>query len=265
MAYYKGLVRRDFGRAAVSYDRHSDLQRRVATEVATRYIAWTSSKVMDRVLDMGCGTGAVGESLARGVALPSLLVQLDLAHPMTQRAIRPERPGVTADGERLPFAAESFDAVLSSLSLQWLNDLTGTLQEIYRVLKPKGLLVASTLVQGSLAELAQTLRSLDGSQASPTMLPLLDRASVQSSLHRSKLVEGHFQVRSETVRFSEPYELLRGLKGLGASAKSPPTVKGLHGRHRLAEICRRYREVTGVPEGPVPVSWYVAYFVAWRP
>ena len=49
---------------------------------------------------------------------------------------------LVADEEWLPFAAESFDLVVSAGSLHWVNDLPGTLIQIQQVLKPDGLFLA---------------------------------------------------------------------------------------------------------------------------
>ena len=48
---------------------------------------------------------------------------------------------MAADEEWLPFAAESFDLVVASLSLHWVNDLPGALIQLRRALKPTGRLV----------------------------------------------------------------------------------------------------------------------------
>ena len=47
------------------------------------------------------------------------------------------------DEETLPFRDASLDLVVSALSLQFVNDLPGTLIQIRRALKPDGLLLAA--------------------------------------------------------------------------------------------------------------------------
>jgi SAM-dependent methyltransferase len=53
----------------------------------------------------------------------------------------------------LPFEPDSFDLVLSSLTLHWLNDLPGALRNIKTVLRPDGAFIGSILGGDTLKEL----------------------------------------------------------------------------------------------------------------
>ena len=103
----------------------------------------------DRVLDVGCGTGALAMEAARRVGPSGEVVGIDpaprqIARARAQAARRNVavdfRPGVI---ERLEFGDASFDAALSMWMLHHLPDDLKTLglAEIARVLKPDGRLV----------------------------------------------------------------------------------------------------------------------------
>src|SRR5258708_1482695 len=62
---------------------------------------------------------------------------------------------VAVDEEALPFAGGSLDLVVSALSLQFVNDLPGTLIQIRRALKPDGLLLAALIGGDTLTELRE--------------------------------------------------------------------------------------------------------------
>jgi SAM-dependent methyltransferase len=101
-----------------------------------------------RILDLGCGHGRITELLVEGV--PSLeVVGVDFTRPMLDTFL--VRPGtneskielVCADITKLPLDDDSFDAVVSSRTFQYLPDPLSGVREAARVLKPGGRLVVS--------------------------------------------------------------------------------------------------------------------------
>ncbi|KAL3937531.1 MAG: hypothetical protein SGARI_002088, partial [Bacillariaceae sp.] len=65
--------------------------------------------------------------------------------------------------DKLPFPDGTFDLVLSSQSLHWVNDLPGLFQEVARVLKPDGCFMFSMIGGATLPELriAMTMAELE--------------------------------------------------------------------------------------------------------
>jgi SAM-dependent methyltransferase len=96
-----------------------------------------------RVLDLGCGHGMAAVVLARAGAR---VTAFDLSHGYLEEARARARANavavdwVRADGERLPFADESFDAVWGNAVLHHLEVRRSGL-EVYRVLRPGGVAV----------------------------------------------------------------------------------------------------------------------------
>jgi demethylmenaquinone methyltransferase/2-methoxy-6-polyprenyl-1,4-benzoquinol methylase len=89
------------------------------------------------VLDLGCGTGRMGERLARR----HVVVGIDLSAEMLAAARR--RMGdrmvlVQASALRLPFADGAFAAAVSAFVLRNLPDLPAAFGEASRVLRPDG-------------------------------------------------------------------------------------------------------------------------------
>ena len=68
---------------------------------------------------------------------------------------------VLDDEERLPFESNTFDAVLSSLSMHWINDLPSLLAQINNVLKPDAPFVAAMFGGDTLYELRTSLQLAD--------------------------------------------------------------------------------------------------------
>ncbi|MET8031909.1 class I SAM-dependent methyltransferase [Streptomyces sp. NPDC005345] len=97
-----------------------------------------------RVLDAGCGSGPLSAALRdRG----AVVTGIDVSAAMLALARRPLGDDVAlhvADvSERLPFADGSFDDVVASLVLHYLEDWGPALGELRRVLRPGGRLIAS--------------------------------------------------------------------------------------------------------------------------
>ena len=94
----------------------------------------------DRVLDVGCGTGFGTEGL---------LERTDDVHGLDQSVHQLEKAWAKfgrhdpvsfyrGDAERLPFAANSFDVVWSSGSIEYWPDPVAALRECRRVTRPGG-------------------------------------------------------------------------------------------------------------------------------
>jgi SAM-dependent methyltransferase len=96
-----------------------------------------------RVLDLGARTGSF-ETARRDIAV----VRMDLEIPDTRAA----GLYVAGDAARLPFAAASFDLVVSNHSLEHFIELEATVREIGRILRPGGSLFVTVPDATTLAD-----------------------------------------------------------------------------------------------------------------
>jgi demethylmenaquinone methyltransferase/2-methoxy-6-polyprenyl-1,4-benzoquinol methylase len=93
-----------------------------------------------RILDLGCGTGALGRPLAAAAAT---VVGVDLSRPMLRRARAKSGPTrcaywIEATAFGLPFRDGAFDAAVSGFVLRNLRDLPAAFRELARVVRPGG-------------------------------------------------------------------------------------------------------------------------------
>lgn len=102
----------------------------------------------DRVLDAGGGTGLTSKMAAAAAGPEGSVVLLDFSTGMLRRAVETGVAGsrgaqvrlVMGDISRLPFPEGSFDVVLSTYSVCPLEDPVAGTAEMYRMVKPGGLL-----------------------------------------------------------------------------------------------------------------------------
>jgi ubiquinone/menaquinone biosynthesis C-methylase UbiE len=97
------------------------------------------------LLDLGCGTGLLGERIHRELPGTQIL-GCDFSHGMLRQAVEHRDDcawWTQADAMRLPFPESCFDAIVSTESFHWFPDQAAALSECFRVLVPGGRLLVA--------------------------------------------------------------------------------------------------------------------------
>ncbi len=116
-----------------------------------------------RVLDAGVGTGAMSSALRAHVGKRFRLDAIDISVDMLQQAKeRLEAQDIEFRLRRgtlndLPYADNSFDIVLAAHVIEHLPDPLLALSEMYRVLKPGGILISSVTRPSFVGALVQLI------------------------------------------------------------------------------------------------------------
>ena len=126
--------------AAEAYDRFMG---RYSQQLSPQLADLAGIRARQRVLDVGCGPGALTAELVRRVGEDAVSA-VDPSDSFVAAA-RARFPGVdvqSATAERLPFADATFDAVLAQLVVHFMTDPVAGLREMKRVVPPGGVVTA---------------------------------------------------------------------------------------------------------------------------
>jgi SAM-dependent methyltransferase len=126
--------------AADSYDRFMG---RYSVLLAPQLAALADVVAGQRVLDVGCGPGALTTELVRRLGAAGVTA-VDPSEPFVAAA-RERHPGVNverAPAEELPFPDQAFDAALAQLVVHFMSDPVAGLREMARVTRKRGVVAA---------------------------------------------------------------------------------------------------------------------------
>ena len=165
----KQRIRQRFSRAAGTYDAHADVQKDLAGRLLRELPDGSGVERIERVLELGCGTGHFTALLADRYP-EARITALDFAEGMAQLARK--RLGdkgkvsvLCEDGERFLAASPgSFDLICANSTLQWFDDLGAGLVQIGRLLSGKGCFVGVLFGPRTFVELAQGLSQVFGQE-----------------------------------------------------------------------------------------------------
>jgi NADH dehydrogenase [ubiquinone] 1 alpha subcomplex assembly factor 5 len=207
-----------FDRDAVR--RHRDRAASTVAKVAP-ILEDAADRLLDRLADTTrCFTAALDLG-GRGIIAPRLraagipTVAMDLSAKM---AALSGPPFLVGDEELLPFGPNSFDLVVASLSLHWVNDLPGALIQLCRSLRPDGLLLASLPLLGTLDETRRALTKAETELrggVSPRISPFPELRDCAGLLQRAGFTLPVADGEEIELLYANPLTLLRDLQAAG--------------------------------------------------
>ncbi|MGO8740526.1 class I SAM-dependent methyltransferase [Rhodoblastus sp.] len=259
LIFDRALWRKRLARAARAQEPCDFLAARVAEDLAFRLAP--ISRPFSRALDLGSPHPAISQALAA----PGRLVLR--AAPVVELA-SDATPSLVADEEALPFAPQSFDLVVSALSLQFANDLPGVFAQVRRILAPDGLFLAAAIGGQTLSELrfclAQAQDEIEGG-ASPRVAPFADLRDLGGLLQRAGFALPVSDCDAFTVRYSSAFGLMRDLRAMGATNVLAAGARRPLRRDVALRAAALYAEKYSDPDGRIRATFEIVWASGWAP
>jgi SAM-dependent methyltransferase len=162
-----------------------------------------------KILDVGCGPGWFWPEAVAALPPQVALTLLDQSRGMVDEALDRCHPlplasvaGVTADATALPFADDTFDAVIAMHMLYHVADQERAITEFHRVLGPGGTLLVTTNGIDNMRELYRLTTVFGSPPTDPAALAFgLDRAQ---QLMRDQFGNASLSVHPQAMRVTDP-------------------------------------------------------------
>jgi malonyl-CoA O-methyltransferase len=206
---------------ASSYDDHAMVQRKIAQRLAGRITALPLGPA-PRILEIGCGTGFLAAAVEGQIAGADWLMT-DISPAMVERSRRrfgasPSYRFAVVDGEQPAFEQPEapFDLVCANFAVHWFEDLEQGLSRLFRLLRPGGHLLFSTLADGTFGEWRGAHEALGFAAGTPPY-----PASEALIAMRLDRVEGNWEYDRLVETYASAADFLHALRAIGAGTPRP--------------------------------------------
>lgn len=245
MQNYREKINQDFSKAAKIYEKEAELQNRVSDEICELIKPLINNDNL--IVDIGCGTGRIARNLIKYIN-PKQIYQTDLADEMLLQAVKNGAFTRCCDMHNMTFKDAMFDIVVSSLAIQWSNNLNQILNEILRVTQNNGKICLATLGDKTFAE----LKNID-----------LKKIRLLDFLAHKKIVEIAnslgLQTKSKIIKLDYPnfLEFFKKMKKIGANYKGEKSASFL-GKNFFTDLKKSYHIKYPEKEN-ITISWEVIF------
>ena len=177
-------------------------------------------------------------------------------------------PFITAADDALSFEANSFDLVISILSLHSVNDLPGALLNTAHILKPDGLLLAAYFGGETLNELRQSLYRVESALLgglTPRVFPMIDFSQSASLLQRAGFALPVIDSDRFTLSYGHLSKLLSDLRDAGENNVLKERSLEPLSRTFYSRLEQDLRDMSPAKNGRFSVCFEILWATGWTP
>lgn len=255
----KETISQNFSAAANNYDEFAAIQKLAAANLCKMLLPLIQEN--NSIIDLGSGTSAIYKNLfsSQNFSEKNLqLFELDLSLKMLGIWLEKSKNhihSIAADAQNLPLKSASFDIIISSFSLQWLQNFEEIFADFKRALKKGGILAFCLPTNSSLKELK--ISSIE-SGCNFNFINLPKAENLKSALSKSGFQE--IEIQSEVLKseFNDGIEALKSLKKIGANYSSERNLISPKKLNHFNSLCLKNFATSNKK---LAISWDTTYFL----
>ncbi|RWS07012.1 NADH dehydrogenase [ubiquinone] 1 alpha subcomplex assembly factor 5-like protein [Dinothrombium tinctorium] len=220
------------------------------------------------VVELGCGRGYISHHLENNVVDTYFACDTSIKSLENMRVppdINFEK--LLVDEEFIPFRENSVDAIVSSLSLHWVNYLPQTFLSVLNCLKKDGVFLGSLFGGQTLFELRSSLQLAEIEREggfSPHISPFVETIDIGALLTRAGFTL--LTIDTDEIKVSYPtiFELMTDLQNMAESNVALNRKLHLH-RDTIIAAAAIYKEMYANNDGSIPATFQIFNFIGWKP
>uniref|UniRef100_A0A9J7ZG97 Arginine-hydroxylase NDUFAF5, mitochondrial n=1 Tax=Cyprinus carpio carpio TaxID=630221 RepID=A0A9J7ZG97_CYPCA len=250
---------KEWASSLLDSDKYDYLRDEVGSRVADR--VYDVSRTFPLALDVGCGKSHMAEHLSKDIVERLFLTDISDSSLRNRRKCEIPSHCVLADEEFLPFKENTFDLVLSSMSLHWINDLPGALRQ------PDGVFIGAVVGGETLYELRCSLQLAELEREggfAPHISPYTAVTDLGNLLGQAGFNMLTVDIDEVQVNYPGMLEVMSDLQGMGESNCAWNRKSLLH-RDTILAAAAIYKEMYGNEDGSVPATFQILYMIGWKP
>lgn len=177
-------------------------------------------------------------------------------------------PDICADEEHLPFAAGTFDLIISPFSLHHINDVPGALIQLRQALKPDGLMLAAFPGGETLIELRQSFMKVEIAHRNGARMrvhPFIDKQQAAGLMQRAQYALPVVDSEQITVTYDNAFRLMQDLRYMGETNSLHMRDRSLTGKNLMLEMAKIYQADFSEPDGRIRATFEMIFLTGWSP
>ncbi|OQY04143.1 MAG: malonyl-[acyl-carrier protein] O-methyltransferase BioC [Bacteroidetes bacterium 4572_117] len=248
----KKTIQNRFNNSVKTYNYQAVVQKQIASKLAN-LISINAITDFNQLLEIGCGTGFLTKQMLNNSYVKEYFLN-DLADSVLKEVQHITNNFnftnfnfISGDAEKTTFP-KNIDAIISSSSFQWFNDLEAFILQAQNLLNDNGLLAFSTFGADNFKEIKTTLNV---GLHYKTLQELINTLKPNFNIL-------HAEEWRQKEKFKNPNEVLRHIKLTGVNGFK----KTFFGKEKLFEFNKKYRQLFSNNGGSVYLTYHPIIIIA---